>query len=134
MWRHALAGDLAEAEANPRDAFAWFNVGTDYVALGDFKAAAEAYDTARRMKLPWRMLWYQFGPFRAYYEVGRHQEVVSLADATIKTAVHDEELFFWKGLSQKALGDPVGAKASLQQAVKLRPSYQDAQSELAGIE
>ena len=134
MWKRALAADLAEAQANPQDAFAWFNVGTDYVALGDFKAAAEAYDTARRMKLPWRMLWYQFGPFRAYYEVGRHQEVVSLADATIKTAVHDEELFFWKGLSQKALGDPVGAKASLQQAVKLRPSYQDAQSELAGIE
>jgi len=134
MWRHALAGDLAEAEANPRDAFAWFNLGTDYVALGDFKAAAEAYDTARRMKLPWRMLWYQFGPFRAYYEVGRHQEVVSLAEATIKTAVHDEELFFWKGRSQMALGDMAGARASFEQAVKLRPSYQDAQSELAGIE
>lgn len=134
MWQRALAGDLAEAQANPKDAFAWFNIGTDYVALGDFKAAADAYDTARRMKLPWRMLWYQFGPFRAYYEVGRHKEVISLAEATIKTAVNDEELFFWKGLSQKALGDMVGAKASFQQAVKLRPSYQDAQNELAGIE
>lgn len=134
MWQRALAGDLAEAQANPKDAFAWFNIGTDYVTLGDFKAAADAYDTARRMKLPWRMLWYQFGPFRAYYEVGRHKEVISLAEATIKTAVNDEELFFWKGLSQKALGDMVGAKASFQQAVKLRPSYQDAQNELAGIE
>jgi len=134
MWQRALAEDLAEVQSNPKDAFAWFNVGTDHVALGDFKAAAEAYDTARRMKLPWRMLWYQFGPFRAYYEVGRHKEVISLADITIKTAVNDEELFFWKGLAQKALGDLVGAKASFEQAVKLRPTYQDAQSELAGIE
>lgn len=134
MWQRALAADLAEAQADPTDAFAWFNIGTDYVALGDCKAAAEAYDTARRMKLPWRMLWYQFGPFRAYHEAGRHKEVISLADATIKTAVHDEELFFWKGLSQKALGDLAGARASFQQAVKLRPSYQDAQNELAGIE
>lgn len=134
MWQRALVANLAETQADPKDAFAWFNVGTDYVALGEFKAAAEAYDMARRMKLPWRMLWYQFGPFRAYYEAGRHKEVISLADATIKTAVHDEELFFWKGLSQKALGDLAGATASFQQAVKLRPSYLDAQNELAGIE
>ena len=134
MWQRALAEDLADVQANPKDPFAWFNLGTDYVALDNFKAAAQAYDTARRIKLPWRMLWYQFGPFRAYYEVGRHEEVIRLADATIKTAVNDEELYFWKGLSQKALGDPAGAKASLQQAVKLRPSYQDARFELDNVD
>ena len=68
------------------------------------------------------MLWYQFGPFEAYYEMGRYKEVITLADATIKTAVNDEELFYWKGLAQQALGDTAGAKASLQQAVKLRPT------------
>ncbi len=90
MWRGSLARNLAEVKANPGDPFAWFNLGTDYTALGDFEAAAQAYDTARRIKLPWRMLWYQFGPFRAYYEVGRLQEVIYLADATTKTAQHDE--------------------------------------------
>ena len=134
MWQRALAEDLADVQANLQDPFAWFNLGTDYVALDDPKAASQAYDTARRLKLPWRMLWYQFGPFRAYHEVGRHTEVIALADATIKTAVNDEELFFWKGLSQKALGDAAGAKASLQQAIKLRPSYQDAQDELGRVE
>ncbi len=126
MWQRALAEDLAFVQANPRDPFAWFNVGTDYVNLGDYNAAAQAYDAARSLKLPWRMLWYQFGPFQAYYHQGRHQEVITLADATIKTAVNDEELFYWKGLAQQALGDVEGARASLQQAVKLRPSYQDA--------
>ncbi len=126
MWKRALAEDLADVKRSPKDPFLWFNVGTDYVNLGDYEAASKAYDTARRLKLPWRMLWYQFGPFKAYYEVGRHQEVINLADATIKTAVNDEELFYWKGLAQQALGDPESAKASLAQAVKLRPTYQEA--------
>lgn len=134
MWRGSLARNLAEVKANPGDPFAWFNLGTDYTALGDFEAAAQAYDTARRIKLPWRMLWYQFGPFRAYYEVGRLQEVIYLADATIKTAQHDEELFYWKGLAQWAMGDGESARASLLAALALRPAYAEAADALAAIE
>jgi tetratricopeptide (TPR) repeat protein len=134
MHERSLARNLAAVKANPKDNFAWFNAGSDYVALGNYEAAAKAYDTARRLKLPWRMLWYQFGPFEAYYNVGRHKEVISLADATIKTAVNDEELFYWKGLAQQALGDIAAAKASLSQAVKLRASYVEAVNALAAIE
>jgi tetratricopeptide (TPR) repeat protein len=134
MWRRALAEDLADVKANPNDSFAWFNVGTDYVALGDYKAASQAFDAARRLKLPWRMLWYQFGPFKAYYEMGRYKEVISLADATLKTAVNDEELLYWKGMAQQALGDAAGAKASFAKAVKLRPTYQDAVDALGKLE
>ncbi|MGE5601598.1 MAG: C39 family peptidase, partial [Nitrososphaerales archaeon] len=134
MWQRALAEDLAYVKSSPKDAFGWFNVGTDYVNLGDYKAAAQAYDAARRLKLPWRMLWYQFGPFEAYYQTGRYKEVITLADATIKTAVNDEELFYWKGLAQQALGDSASAKASLEQAVKLRQTYQDAVDALAKLE
>lgn len=133
MWRRALAADLAHVKANPKDAFGWFNVGTDYVNLDDSKAAAQAYDAARKLKLPWRMLWYQFGPFSAYYEQARYKEVITLADATIKTAVNDEELFYWKGRAQQALGDTAGAIASLQQAVKLRPTYQNAVDALSTL-
>nr|MCU0508694.1 C39 family peptidase [Anaerolineae bacterium] len=80
MWERSLALNLAAVKANPKDNFAWFNAGTDYVALGNYEAAAKAYDTARKLKLPWRMLWYQFGPFEAYYHMGRHKEVIGLAD------------------------------------------------------
>ena len=55
----------------PDDAFAWFNLGTDLTALGRFDEAAAPIDRSRQLGLPWRMLWYQFGPFRAYYETGR---------------------------------------------------------------
>ena len=111
----------------PDDPFAWFNLGTDLTALGRFDEAASAYDRARQLGLPWRMLWYQFGPFRAYYETGRYDEVIALADATLRTAKHVEELFFWRGLAQQAQGRPargaglVGAGAGAQPELRRRP-------------
>ena len=38
------------------------------------------------------MLWYQFGPFEAYYQSGRHQDVLRLADATLSDLVQIEEI------------------------------------------
>jgi hypothetical protein len=134
MWTRALAGARAMVEQRPQDPFAWFNLGTDAVALGRFGEAAEAYDRARRTGLPWRMLWYQFGPFRAYYETGRYDEVIALADATIGTAKHVEELFFWRGLAQEALGQREAARTSWQRALELKPNYVDARAALASID
>ena len=79
------------------------------------------------------MLWYQFGPFRAYYETGRHDEVIALADATLRTAKHVEELFFWRGLAQQAKGDLPAARASWERAQALNPNYADAQAALAAL-
>ena len=63
--------------------------GSTWVATSSRSAAIEeaaaAFDQARQIGLPWRMLWYQFGPFEAYYETGRYDEVIALADATLQT-------------------------------------------------
>jgi tetratricopeptide (TPR) repeat protein len=131
MWERALAAAEAEVERRPDDPFARFNLGTDLVALARFDEAAAAYDRARQLGLPWRMLWYQFGPFRAYYETGRHDEVIALADATLQTAQHVEELFYWRGLSQRAKGDLPAARASWERALALNPHYADARAALA---
>jgi tetratricopeptide (TPR) repeat protein len=66
MYEHALQVALAEREADPENAFAWFNVGTNETALDSHAEAAAAYDQARTLELPFRMLWYQFGPFETY--------------------------------------------------------------------
>ena len=58
MWQWALQQAQTEVEERPDDAFAWFNLGTDLVALGQFEQAAAAYDRARVIGLPWRMMWY----------------------------------------------------------------------------
>lgn len=93
MWRRVLSQARTTVEHDPGDAFAWFNLGTDLVALAEFEEAAAAYDRAREIGLPWRMLWYQFGPFQGYYEVGRVKDLVALADTTLLNVDDSEELY-----------------------------------------
>jgi tetratricopeptide (TPR) repeat protein len=133
MWTRAAADAEAAVQQRPKDAFAWFNLGTSLTALGRFDAAASTYDRSRQLGLPWRMLWYQFGPFRAYYETGRYDQVVALADATLHTAQHVEELFFWRGLAQQAKGDLPAARASWERSLDLNPNYTEARAALAAL-
>ena len=134
MWQRALEHAWAESRERPDDPFAWFNLGSDLVALGQFEPAAAAYDRARQIGLPWRMLWYQFGPFQAYYETARYQEVVALTDATIKTTNSIEEIYYWRGMALKAQGDIPGARQAWQRALELNPNYAEAAAVLADLE
>jgi hypothetical protein len=131
MWRRALEEAQAMTEARPGDAYAWFNLGTDFVALGNYDQAATAYDQARRVGLPWRMLWYQFGPFQAYYGTGRFDEVIALADATLQTTDDIEEIYYWKGLALNAQGRIEAARDAWKRALVLNPGYTDAAAALA---
>jgi tetratricopeptide (TPR) repeat protein len=133
MWQRALEEAQADAQQAPGDAFAWFNLGSSLVALGRYDEAAIAFDQARVIGLPWRMLWYQFGPFLAYYESGRYDELIALADATIATAGNIEETFYWKGKGLQAKGDLAGARQNFQRAVDLNGNYPAAQQALAEL-
>jgi tetratricopeptide (TPR) repeat protein len=123
MWGWALQQAQLAVEQRPDDPYVWFNLGTDLVAVGQFVPAATAYDRARLIGLPWRMLWYQFGPFRAYYETGRYQELVALADATIATDAPVEEIYYWKGRGLAAQGYDAEARQAWQRAAELNPAY-----------
>jgi len=134
MWEAALETARAAVQVNPENAFAWFNAGSSLAALGRHDQAAWAFDQARQVGLPWRMLWYQFGPFHAYYEVGRYDEVIALANATLRNA-QIEELYYWRGMAENAKGDQANAEESFRRALALNPYYAPAvaaQQEIAG--
>lgn len=135
MWQRSLALAQVEAEAAPEDAFSWFRLGVNYNAAGDFERAAAAFDQARAIGLPWRMLWYQFGPYEAYFEVGRYDDVIVLADATLETegGQNVEETYYYKALAQAALGDTAGAQSSLERSIVLNPNFSRAAEALEEI-
>ncbi|MBI5566295.1 MAG: tetratricopeptide repeat protein [Chloroflexi bacterium] len=133
MWADALAVAQAEAAAVPDDPFAWFNLGTNYVALNDLASAAAAYDRARQIGLPWRMTWYQFGLFDAYLAVGRYEDVLALADATLKVTPNIEEMYYYKGLALKAQGNISGARSQLELALKRNANFEPARAALASL-
>jgi tetratricopeptide (TPR) repeat protein len=134
MWQNAIAQAQADARAEPDNAFNWFNLGTNLNAVGDFETAAQAFDQARALGLPWRMLWYQFGPYRAYYEVERYEDVILLADVTLADRPYFEESFYYKGLAQAAQGRLNEAYENIERAAKFNPNYTPAREALSQLE
>ena len=137
------AAQLADQETSSltgRDQFfAWFNLGSNRVALEDYAGAAEAYDqafaiypTIPQEERPWRAMWYMDGPYAAYYHTGRYQDVINLADNTFFALGEYtlEESFYWRGLAKEALEDLNGAIFDLRKAVELNPNYAPPRDEL----
>ncbi len=67
-------------------------------------------------------MWYQFTPFEAYYANGRYQDVLALAEATIKGAGGLEEAYYYHGLALQATGQP-GAQADFEAALDYNPNF-----------
>ncbi len=131
MWENTLAAAQTDITDEPNNAFYWFNLGTAYNALEQYVEAATAFDQARALGLPWRMLWYQFGPYEAYYKTGRYDDVILLADVTLKDRPYFEESYYYKGLALAAQGDNDEAKRNLELAVEFNPNYNPAMKALA---
>lgn len=150
----ALLGPDADAVANIRAAmdqssaqiyqtdgvdqfFAWYNYGTNLVKLQDFGGAAQAYDNALALynKLPddlslrpYRILWYQTGPYFAYYYTGRYYDVIQLATNNAIAQVKDdepalEESFYWRAMARTALGETGGAVEDVQTCLKYHEGF-----------
>jgi len=122
---NALEIARAEAIEDAGDAFAWFNMGTNFVELGMYQEAAIAYDQARNIGLPWRMLWYQFGPFEAYYEVGRYDDMITLAQANMNDGGGHfvEETFYYGGLARQGRGESERAILNYNSALEFNPNF-----------
>jgi tetratricopeptide (TPR) repeat protein len=134
MWQGSLENARARLETHPDDAFAWFNLGSSHVNLEQYVDAAAAFDKARSVGLPWRMLWYQFGPYEAYLQTDRFVDVILLANTTLEGRPYFEESFYYKALAQSALGDIDGARESLNLAVAFNPTFATATDALANLD
>ncbi len=132
MYERLLAESQADIEANPEDPIAYFNQGEVLTRLGRYEEAVLAFDQARQLGLHWRRLWYQFTPFEAYYAVGRHQDVLELAAATIKGAGGLEEAYYYQGLSLLATNQD-GAVTSFQNALAYNENFILAHEALAAL-
>jgi tetratricopeptide (TPR) repeat protein len=129
--------DLARREASTllgeSLAFAYFNMGSAHVARKEYVDAAFSYDMARSTGLPWRMLWYQTGPYFAYYYSGRYQDVIDLANATLYVQENLEESWYWRGMARYQMGDRQGAIDDWREALVRHPGFAPALEQLTSL-
>ena len=109
----------AEIDANPEDSLAWFNLGSNLVYFERYQEAVDAYNQARVLGLPQRMLRYQFGPFHAYFHTQQYDELLALTEYALEVTPNSEEALLWKGWALYNLGDNQGAIKAF------RASYQE---------
>ena len=125
-----IALEIAQQEArlDPQNAYAWFNLGTSLTHLRRYEEAAVAFDRSRQTNLPWRMLWYQFEPYQAYYQTKRYDDVLSLVQANLNNGgQYVEETYYWKGMVHEAQDELSQARSAYQQALQLNVNYVQAQ-------
>jgi hypothetical protein len=144
-WAAQKALDTAEQETSTLtgiDAFfAWFNKGTSYGLLTDYGQGALAYDQAFTLynalpekDRPFRVMWYQTGPYKAYYYTSRYQDVINRADTTELTLFSHrvlEETLYWRAMAEASLGLYDAAYNDMRQAVLYHPGFQSALDMLA---
>ncbi|MCB2178490.1 C39 family peptidase [bacterium] len=144
-WANTHALDIANEEIGTQtginEFFAWFNKGTSHVELFEYADAAFAYDYAFVLyatigepneaetvetQRPYRIMWYQTGPYWAYYYSGRYQDVINLANTTLYDTISEptlEESIYWRGMAELAIGETGNAVDDFRQTVYLNSSF-----------
>ena len=135
--RHALAVAQDESQRlNGIDRFfSYFNIGTSHVALRQYGDATYAYDYAFQLYSglsgdesirPYRMMWYQTGPYFAYFYSNRFSDVINLATTTLEDTISEpvlEESLIWRGRAYYMAGDTQAAIKDYRAALKVHPDW-----------
>jgi tetratricopeptide (TPR) repeat protein len=135
--QHAL--ELAEKEITTLKGnnlfFAWFNKGTSHVALQEYVDAGTAYDKAfsvyatwdvEKANRPFRMMWYQTGPYFAYFYSQRYQDVINLANTTLNDTISTpslEESLLWRGRAYYQIGNTQAAVDDYRAALRIHVNW-----------
>lgn len=137
QWTKENAFKMADEQvASAKDAesyfYAYFNRGSAQVDLNDFYGAAQSYDMAFQFYAeleqairPYRIIWYQTGPYYAYYYSGRYQDLINLADIAIASTNEPflEESYYWRAKANQALGSFKLVEEDVNNCLNVHPGF-----------
>jgi len=122
--------------------FAWYSRGSILVEMNDYYGASQSFDkafeiyaTLKEEERPWRITWYQTGPFFAYYYMGRYNDLYNLAKQTLDKTPEDAipETWVWLGRAAVMLGKHDEAVYDFRQALFWHPDWWVAKNELIAL-
>ncbi len=104
-------------------AYTDYNRAMAFTALGRHEKSAEALYSAFSKGLPWRMLWYQPEVLESVYRVGDYDWIIQRTRAALNPYPYLEELWYWRGRAESALGHTNEAKEAYNRALEIQPGW-----------
>ncbi|MBI4226001.1 C39 family peptidase [Candidatus Roizmanbacteria bacterium] len=96
-WGKAVQNSQKQLEANPQDIYARFNLSVALYNIGDLQQSATEFEKVEN-QLPFRTLWYQIEPIKAYNELGNYPRVFELTDKILNNWNRAfSELYYLRG-------------------------------------
>jgi hypothetical protein len=126
--QHTLDVAQAEIDAGQGGGFAYFNRGWAEVQLGMYEEAALSFDEGRRLGIPWRMYWYEFGIFEAYLQAERYDDVINLVFNVLQTTDGVEEVYYYIARAYVGKGEVDRAIANLEAALYRNRYFEEAKT------
>lgn len=132
-WKHAVSAIKKEIENDPTDIYNHFNLSVAYYHTKEYAASVREYELVAD-QLPFRTLWYQIEPIKAYYELGNYEKVFSITTRILDNQNRAfSELYILRGDSYKKLGNNQAAKDAYEQAVYYNKNLPEAKAAVASI-
>ena len=96
-WQKAVQNSQKQLEENQYDIYARFNLSVALYNIGNYQESVDEFEKVEAL-LPFRTLWYQIEPIKAYYELGDYQRVFELTEKILNNWNRAfSELYFLRG-------------------------------------
>jgi len=133
MYENAARIARNEIAQNENDMYAWFNLGTNLYALGEFAEAKQAFERSQSIGWPRRMLWYQIQPIQTYNALGEYGTALKYADIALLSNDSFAEAHLEKAIAYKGLGNTEKAREEANRAIFYSPEFTKAKEFLASL-
>lgn len=133
MYTNAANTARSEIAENDNDMYAWFNLGTNLFALGDYSGAKQAFERSRAIGWPKRMLWYQIQPIQVYNRLGQYDKAIEYADIALWSNDSFAEAHLEKAIAYKGQENTEKAREEVMRALHFSPDFIKAKEFLAAL-
>lgn len=132
-WENAVIVAKKEVDNNPQDVDALFNLSVAYYNVGEYQKSVNEFEKVEN-RIPFRTLWYQIEPIKAYYELGNYDRVFAITDKTLNPYNRAfSELYIIRGNIYKKQGQNELAREEFEKAVFYNINLKSAQEALASL-
>jgi tetratricopeptide (TPR) repeat protein len=143
MWQHTAQVAQDTIATAPQNPYGWFNLGVSLTRLAQvnddaalYENAVVAFEEARAIGIPPRLLFYEQMLLEAYRAAGRFDDLLwltTILTTSVPAGRYVEEINWYHGEALLASGDTDGARVAFERALRIHAGYAPAQASLAAM-